>query len=63
LEYNNKLKLLCKKYKYNYIDITNEIIDTNNIINKFFLNKNPFDHHLDQEKTYNLYLQKLKNIL
>ena len=64
LEYNEILKTYCKKNNHHYIDITKEILDTNNnIVKDKFLNKNPYDHHLDNEKTYILWLNKLLNIL
>jgi hypothetical protein len=60
LEYNNILKMKCSKYDYEYIDITNFILDKKeNIVSSNFLNKNPHDHHLDNEKTYNLWIQEL----
>lgn len=63
IEYNNLLKLNCYKYGYNYIDIVNDIMGKDGIVNDKFLNSNPGDHHLDNEKTYKLWLSKLENIL
>ena len=63
IEYNNLLKVNCHKYGYNYIEIVNDILGKDGIVNDEFLNSNPHDHHLDEEKTYKLWLSKLKNIL
>jgi len=64
LEYNEILKTYCKKNGHHYIDITKETLDTNsNTVKDNFLNNNPSDHHLDNEKTYILWLNKLRSIL
>jgi hypothetical protein len=63
IEYNNLLKINCHKYGYNYIEIVDDILGKDGIIKDEFLNSDPFDHHLDNEKTYKLWLSKLKNIL
>jgi len=60
LEYNDKLKRKCNECGYGYIDITNFILDKNeNIVKPIYLNKNLHDHHLDNEKTYNLWISQL----
>lgn len=61
LEYNYKLKNECNKNGYKYIDITDDIYHNNNL-NEKYLNKDPYNHHLDNEKTYNLWISKLKNL-
>lgn len=63
IEYNNLLKINCHKYGYNYIEIVDDILGKDGIVKDEFLNSNPVDHHLDNEKTYKLWLSKLKNIL
>lgn len=63
IEYNNMLKINCHKYGYNYIEIVNDIIGKDGIVRDEFLNSNSSDHHLDNEKTYKLWLSKLKNII
>ena len=62
LEYNKILKNKCKRYSYHYIDINKYIIDKN-IVNDKYLNKDPYDHHLDKESTYIFWLNELKKIL
>jgi hypothetical protein len=63
LEYNNLLKENCCKRGFNYIDITNDILDRKNgIVSNLYLNKNPYDHHLDNEKTYKLWLNELNKL-
>jgi len=63
IDYNNLLKINCHKYGYNYIEIVNDILDKDGIVNDEFLNSNPNDHHLSNEKTHKLWLSKLNNIL
>lgn len=63
LYYNNILRNKCVENNYKYIDITDDIIDEQNMIVKSeFLNENPTDHHLDNEKTYYLWIRKLDEI-
>ena len=62
IEYNNLLKINCHKYGYNYIEIVNDILGKDGIVKDEFLNSNSADHHLDDEKTYKLWLSKLKNM-
>ena len=62
IEYNNLLKINCHKYGYNYIEIVNNILGKDGIVRDEFLNSNSADHHLDNEKTYKLWLSKLKNM-
>ena len=50
----------CHKYGYNYIEIVDDILGKDGIVKDEFLNSNPADHHLDNEKTYKLWLSKLK---
>lgn len=46
------------------MDITNYILDNETkVVNTIFLNKNIFDHHLDNENTYNLWLCELYKII
>ena len=48
---------------HHYIDITKETLDTNsNTVKYNFLNNNSSDHHLDNKKTYILWLNKLRSI-
>jgi len=46
------------------MDITNHILDNKTkVINTIFLNKNIFDHHLNNENTYKLWLYELSKII
>jgi hypothetical protein len=64
IEYNNILKMKCNEHGYEYIDVTNFILDKKeNVVKSIFLNKNPHDHHLDNEKTYKLWISQLDTIL
>ena len=63
IKYNNMLKNICKKNNYKYIDITDHIISNDGIVKENYLNSNPSDHHLDFNKTYDLWITQIKNIL
>lgn len=63
IEYNNLLKNNCNVFGYNYIDITEYIISNEGIVKDYYLNNNPYDHHLDSNKTFKLWISKLKCIL
>ena len=46
------------------MDITNYILDNETkVVNEIFLHKNKFDHHLDDENTYKLWLCELYKII
>jgi hypothetical protein len=63
LEYNKKLYDKCINMGYKYIDITESIFDIEKgIIKDEYLSKNEYDHHLDDEKSYKLWINKLKLI-
>jgi hypothetical protein len=64
IKYNNMLKNYSLINGYNYMDITNYILDNKTkVVNTIFLNKNIFDHHLDNKNTYNLWLCELYKII
>jgi hypothetical protein len=64
IQYNNILKNYSLLKGYNYIDITNHILDNETkVVSAQFLNKNIYDHHLDNEHTYNLWLNELYKII
>lgn len=58
IEYNSKLKKLSNELGYHYIDITDDIYNNGSVDSKF-LNKDPYNHHLDNEKSFLLWLNKL----
>lgn len=63
IKYNNILKQYSLINGHNYMDITNYILDNETkVVKTIFLNKNIFDHHLDDENTYNLWLCELHKI-
>ena len=64
IKYNSILKNYSLINGYNYMDITNYILDDETkVVNTIFLNKNIYDHHLDKENTYNLWLCELYKII
>jgi len=64
IKYNNMLKNYSFVNGYNYMDITDPILDNETkVVKTEFLNKNIYDHHLDNENTYNLWLNELYKII
>lgn len=64
IKYNDILKNHCLLNGYNYMDITNYILDNETkVVNEKFLNKNIYDHHLDNENTCMLWLNELYKII
>jgi hypothetical protein len=62
LEYNSKLKQKCNENGYNYIDITNNILGSDGVVKSQYLNNNVYDHHLDNNKTYKLWIDQINAI-
>ena len=61
LKYNEKLKKMACDCGYNYEDITEEILDkSTGIIGENFMNEDQYDHHLNHNTTYKLWLKKLE---
>lgn len=63
LEYNSILESRCREYGYKYMDITNETIGMDGTIQEKFLSKNKYDHHLDNESTFDIWMSKLNDML
>jgi len=64
LKYNNILKQFSLENGCNYMDITHYILDNETkVVNTKFLNKSLYDHHLDNENTYKLWLDELYKII
>jgi len=64
LLYNSLLKSEAEKNNYNYIDITEHIINKKtNIVKDFYLNSNKYDHHLNNKRTYKLWFNELNKII
>lgn len=64
IRYNNILKKYSLENGYNYMDITHHILNTNtNTVKTIYLNKKKYEHHLDIENTYPLWLIELCKII
>lgn len=64
LQYNDLLKKECNKLGIHFIDITDNILNKSIMeVDKQYLNKNPFDHHLDHESTYEFWLDNILQIV
>ena len=45
-----------------YIEITDQIEDINGLVKNELLSLNIADHHLNNEKTYEIWISKLKKV-
>lgn len=61
IEYNGMLKTKCLENDYAYIDITDSIMHSG-IVKEDFSNENVYDHHLNSEKTYTLWISQLDKL-
>jgi hypothetical protein len=61
LYYNEIIRSLCQQRGYKIIDTEKEFIDPKtSLVRAQYLNKNPLDHHLDNESASTVYIRKLK---
>lgn len=64
IKYNSVLKQKSMINGYNYMDITEYIFnDETKVVHANYLNKSIYDHHLDNETTYNFWLCELNKII
>jgi hypothetical protein len=64
LLFNNKLKCECKKNNIIYVDLNDEIIDTNTMTVKEIYQPKHDDHHLVKNiNLYNILISKIKNFI
>ena len=62
--YNHYLSKICSKRAYKFVNPYAHFIDQKTQLpKKDILNKNPYDHHLDQSKTFEYWLASLKDNL
>ena len=62
--YNHYLSKICSKRGYKFLNPYAHLIDQQSRLpKKNILNKNPYDHHLDQSKTFEYWLASLKENL
>jgi len=62
LKYNQELKTFCEEHPELYfLDFDKDMLDTDGIIKKAFLNKDPLDHHNDLEAYSNLIVNRINH--
>ena len=62
--YNHYLRKICLERRYKFVNPYACLIDQQSRLpKKNILNKNPYDHHLDQSKTFEYWLASLKDNL
>jgi hypothetical protein len=62
VQFNKKLKKIVHELGGIFIDLDNELIDPKSkLVKNYYLNENPLDHHLSQEKLGKLIMNNLKN--
>ena len=63
VKYNNKLLKLVNKYKFRYIDITSDILNTTtNTVDLKFKHKNPHNHHLNRKTSSTIYIKRFNQL-
>jgi hypothetical protein len=63
LRYNAALKDFCSHNEFEYVDLQAYTIDPEtNLINTYYLNNNPLDHHLDPKKIAPVLRAELMNL-
>jgi len=60
IDYNSELKIIARRLGTHYIDITNELLGSNGVIKDEYLNKDPYNHHLDTDIASKVWFQKLQ---
>jgi hypothetical protein len=62
LRYNAALKIFCSQNQFEYVDVQKYTLDPeSHLINTYYLNSNPSDHHLDTEKIAPVLQAELKS--
>lgn len=61
--FNLAMKMHCSYVNIDFLDLEEDTLDKKSgTINKYYLNKNPCDHHLDKTKMAKIIIAKLKKI-
>lgn len=63
LEYNKRLEEMSKMNGYKYIDITKYILGENGVVKDYYLNEDPWDHHLSLSKTFDFWKYEIENLV
>ena len=58
--YNNLISEFCEKNNFTHLKYLKDLLNEDGIVDKFYMNKNPKDHHLDNDKFSKILKQKLK---
>lgn len=60
--YNNLISKFCEKNNFTHLKYLKDLLNEDGIVDDFYMNKNPKDHHLDSDKFSKILKQKLKNM-
>lgn len=63
LQYNDELSKKCNELGCNYIEITKSLIGDDGLIRQEFLSQNPYDHHLDDRKAFQEWIEEISHLL
>lgn len=61
-KYNNLISKFCEKNKFIYLEYLKDLLNDEGIVDEFYMNKNPKDHHLDTNNFSKILSDKLNNI-
>ncbi len=61
VKFNERIREMCNRRNYKFIDIYGLLVDkSTELVDDRFLSDNPYNHHLDETKTRNLWHKELK---
>ena len=64
MKYNSMVKKGCNDRGYNYVDIVDQIMNHDTgVVDPFYKWKTPDNHHLDNQKTWKIWFNKIAKII
>lgn len=59
-KFNKSMKKFCKSVNIKFLDLTSELVDSNGIVKKQFLNENIYNHHVNTSSTIPILIRLLR---
>ena len=63
LQFNRAMQAFCRQHGFRYIMLDEDSIGDNGVVSDLLLNRDPTDHHYDQDRYAGLLTGKLRDIL
>lgn len=63
LQFNRAMQVFCQQHAIRYIMLDEDCMGENGIVSELLLNRDPTDHHYDQDRYAGLLIEKLVDIL